>query len=254
MNKPEEGRNLIPLVRQATVAFGFIVLNEDGTPKGGSPQIVGSGITVEDGRVILTAAHVIAEMAAIRAKNEVLSRHAAPVVAVPGQAALSDRKEDGTQELIVSHGLLPFEELSRTVNPSDDIGIVVPPDPLPTSVALDFDHEPYEGDRVFACGWPYGTKLNHSVVSSFVFGTVAAVLPHPVVRLTGRKEYVVQIPVNPGNSGGGVFDQTTGRLIGIVSARYQAGGIPTGLSTIVPTHHFRARIEALLQDERGRKT
>lgn len=250
----EEKNALFPLIRQATVAFGFINLEEDGTPKDGLPRIVGSGIAVENGRGILTAAHVIAEMRAVDAKNAVLRQRAVPIAAVPGQASLSDRKEDGTQELIVSHGLLPFEELKYEVNPSDDIGIVIPTDALPTSVSLDFDHEPYEGDRVFACGWPYGTKLTHSAVSSFVFGTVAAVLPHPMVRLTGRKEYVVQIPVNPGNSGGGVFDDETGHLIGIVSSRYQVGGIPTGLSTIVPTYHFRARIEALLKEEQGSET
>lgn len=254
MNKPEAGRALIPLIRQATVAFGFVVRNEDGTRKDALPRIVGSGIAVEDGRVILTAAHVIAEMIAIKAKNELMRQNATPVAAVPGRASLSERKEDGSRDLIASYGLLSFDVLGRTVNPSDDIGIITPPGPLPTSVDLDFEHEPYEGDPVFACGWPDGTVMNNSAVSTFAFGTVAAVLPHPAARLTRRREYVVQMPVNAGNSGGGVFDQETGRLIGIVSSRYQAGGVPTGLSTVVPTHHVRTMVEARRQEEQGRNT
>ena len=83
---PEEKNVLFPLTRQATVAFGFVTL-----------------------------------------------------------------REDGTRELIASHALLPFEELRHDVNPADDIGIVIPPDALPVAVDLDFEHAPYEGDRVFAC-------------------------------------------------------------------------------------------------------
>ena len=101
--------------------------------------------------MILTAAHVIAEMMALGAKNEILRHRAVPVLAVPGQASLSDPREDGTRELIASHALLPFEELRHDVNPADDIGIVIPPDALPVAVDLDFEHAPYEGDRVFAC-------------------------------------------------------------------------------------------------------
>ena len=47
----------------------------------------------------------------------------------------------------------------------------------------------------------------------------------------------MQLPVNPGNSGGGAFDPDTGEVFGVVSSRLAPGGIPTGLSIIIPAYH-----------------
>ena len=52
-----------------------------------------------------------------------------------------------------------------------------------------------------------------------------------------RLHYLMQLPVNPGNSGGGAFDPDTGEVFGVVSSRLAPGGIPTGLSIIIPAYH-----------------
>ena len=57
-----------------------------------------------------------------------------------------------------------------------------------------------------------------------------------------RLHYLMQLPVNPGNSGGGVFDPETGDLFGVVSSRYEPGGIPAGLSVITPAYHAEPKV------------
>jgi S1-C subfamily serine protease len=44
----------------------------------------------------------------------------------------------------------------------------------------------------------------------------------------------MQLPVNPGNSGGPVFDPDTGEVYGIVSRRFEPKGIPAGLCVVEP--------------------
>ena len=74
--------------------------------------------------------------------------------------------------------------------------------------------------------------------------------PHPEMSPAGRNLYYIQMPVDPGNSGGGVFSPQTGELIGVVSAKLVLGGMDTGLSVVVPlTHAMTVIRQILLQEE-----
>ena len=55
----------------------------------------------------------------------------------------------------------------------------------------------------------------------------------------------MQLPVNPGNSGAGVFDPDTGEVFGVVSGRLEVGGIPTGLSIIIPAYHVEPLVNEM---------
>jgi S1-C subfamily serine protease len=85
---------------------------------------------------------------------------------------------------------------------------------------------PRVGDAVFAVGNPLGYE------ASYTAGVVSA------VRTTGAREdgvrvLQVQASVNPGNSGGGLYDQE-GRLIGLntwTAARSEAEGMGFAIST-----------------------
>ncbi len=58
---------------------------------------------------------------------------------------------------------------------------------------------------------------------------------------------MLQLPVNPGNSGGAVFDPRTGAVIGIISEGLEVNNIPTGLCIAEPVYPLMEDIRHLLK-------
>ena len=133
----------------------------------------------------------------------------------------------------------------------DIVAVGVRGEHLPrTSMRLAADAAPQEGDPVATCGWPYGAELypDGPRFNSFLMGNVSAVVPHPALNARSRLHYLMQLPVNPGNSGGGVFDPDTGAVFGVVSGRLEVGGIPTGLSIVIPAYHVETLAKQMARE------
>lgn len=195
--------------RLATVGFGVVAADDSGR----FPKIIGSGVAVARQGVVLTARHVVLDLEAVVLKERVLKRSAVSVVVVSALPRHSQASDEGGE----------------------------PEDP---------NAAPREGDPVATCGWPYGAELypDGPRFSSFLQGSVSAVVPHPELNARARINYLMQLPVNPGNSGGGVFDPDTGDVFGVVSGRLEVGGIPTGLSIVIPAYHAEPLVDQVVEE------
>lgn len=83
----------------------------------------------------------------------------------------------------------------------------------------------------FPLGLAFEPSSRASSASTFQTGIVGAIVPHPSVPTSKRKQYRLDIGVNYGNSGGPVFLPSDGRVIGIVTDRpaYQAAVLAKGI-------------------------
>ncbi len=183
--------------RRATVSFGYNIDDQ--------LVIIGSGVAVSGlGRgVVVTADHVLAGAASgLR-------------VLVHGRAV----RQGNDWSLDAKFVDLPDSRV--TLNAGHDITLMrIDHDFGNRTVSLKANIRLAEGDRIGACGWPFGARLHPPgavPLASCLSGIVSLVYPHP--RVVKQQGYVVQIPANPGNSGGPVFELSTGSLVGVVSRR-----------------------------------
>ncbi|WP_207458090.1 trypsin-like peptidase domain-containing protein [Azospirillum sp. SYSU D00513] len=108
--------------------------------------------------------------------------------------------------------------------------------PAPQAAARDLR----PGDPVFALGNPFGRGL--ALAQGVVNGFGREVITGPRTHLYDMLETTT--PLNPGNSGGPLFD-CSGRVVGINTAVLQQGGGSLGFA--IPIDHARAVVAALLQ-------
>lgn len=218
--------------RRATVSFALE------NNKGGL-KTIGSGFAVcgEIRGLIVTAKHVLVPGVRVLVMDP-MTKHA-----------------DGTLGPLTARGY-SIEQISRVVHPTADLAILVIEGrefPAGRSLALMDDSGGVGvGHEVASCGWPYGEKINPREQRALptctaTTGIVGAILPHPRVNPEARSLYRVQMPLNPGNSGGPVFDPRTGKVVGVVSQgvvlRYPYKDdneqdavvkVPSGLAYVVP--------------------
>ena len=114
-------------------------------------------------------------------------------------------------------------------DPAQDLAVLKPVASAgPGSVLADETNTLSVGDEVFAIGSPFG--LQNTVTS----GIVSA------LRTRGGRPLIqFDASVNPGNSGGGLFD-LSGRLIGIPTSIESPNGGNVGIAFAVPASRVRA--------------
>ncbi len=100
----------------------------------------------------------------------------------------------------------------------DDVAVVLVPDAALSFAPLAVD-APRVGQGVFAVGHPYG-----GVAGGFLSGTLAWSVSGGAVSAVGDRAVQITAPVNPGNSGGPVFDDA-GAVVGVVSRRLRGDGL-----------------------------
>lgn len=231
-------------VRKATV--GFCIVCED---RGMS--ILGSGFLAHGSGIVLTAAHVLQGLASKMEELEEEGEQCEPRVMVTQNPRLEDAEEPGAMRSTADATFTIMEEWA--VHSFFDLAVVKTglwrrPERSP-SLPINYHRVIPRGNSVGACGYPYGLDPHEgkSILNSYLEGHVSGVAPLPDVEPGLVQHYLLQMPVNPGNSGGPVFSPRTGEVFGVVSRRYQPGGIPSGLCIAVPVHATRAVIEEAVQ-------
>ena len=245
MRKP----SVFERARRATVSLA-LGNNKDGL------KTIGSGFAVY-GRIpglIVTAKHVLVPGVHVLVM-EPMTKHA-----------------DGTLGPLRARSYA-IEQISRVVHTTADLAILVTEGrefPEGRSLALMDDSGGVGvGHEVASCGWPYGEKINPQgqralPTCTATTGIVGAILPHPRVNPEARSLYRVQMPLNPGNSGGPVFDPRTGRVVGVVSKgvvlRYPYKDendqdavvkVPSGLAYVVPIEALEECLDTYRQLRKG---
>lgn len=230
--------------RRATVGFGFE------RPKQ-RPVVIGSGVIVDPLGIIITARHVVLDLEAMVLKEKRMRQQVRPVIFIPGDAQVEMKMNDDGSEggEVLDQRYLMTPPRDALINGAWDLAVVgIQQNEVElTALPINADLAPHGGDPVATCGWPYGLELHQgqAMISSFLFGHVSAVVPHPDLGAKHRRHYLMELPVNPGNSGGPVFDPDSGEVFGIVSRRYEPRGIPSGLSVVEPVVQVLGAVEAL---------
>ena len=237
-------RRIFERMRLATVAITLM----EPPQRGQAPkiQIIGSGVMVAP-RVAVTAKHVLQ-----RAEEQIKEAQAKGGALRWAVMRLGDARAqlDAEGRHIVDFQYAMQVGTQYITHQDRDLAIIplpkLPGNDTTITARVDWSISPLEGDLIAACGFPYGVQLHggKTILSSFVTGIVSAVIPHPITPASGRTSYLVQMPLNPGNSGGPVFDPDTGCLIGIATRIFAPKGVPSGLATIEPMHHLHAGIKA----------
>jgi S1-C subfamily serine protease len=216
---------LIDKIKPSVVAVGFF--KETNSPRF---TFRGTGFVVGDGNLLITNAHVVERLAdSSQDGNLVVSTRE-----VPGQLRIrrADLVEvDKTHDL----ALLRFE------------GTTLPHLDLAKSASA------REGQRVAFVGFPLGGVLGFSPVThrGTISSLTSVALPSPSARQLDDKAIsriragtfeMLQLDATayPGNSGGPLFDEETGEVLGVVNmvtlkgTRESALTHPSGISYAVP--------------------
>jgi len=243
----EKRRKIFEDTRGTTVGFAI--------KTGDKLQIFGSGVVVDRQGIVLTARHVMEKIVADTTVANVKNTQLGISVLVAKEVKLIDKGKQQYQIQLSYHICGVGEHFWAR---DYDLATVEIQHSHVTdfkTMRMDFDMNILEGDEVAACGYPYGTMYygGKNILSSFLCGYVSAVVPHPKMPLVARQHYLVQIPVNPGNSGGPVFDPETGKLIGIVSRGYAPSGVSAGVAIIESIHHARSMINEVKNKIASRK-
>jgi len=229
-------------VKPSTVAIG--------TKVEGKPLAIGTGFIVDPSGVVVTCKHVV--------EGLLLEHEKFPDTPIPsgkkvGRATLKTH-EIFTMFICVRGDEIEVEGVSPVFigGPNKrDLAVMKLPnrsEPYP-SIELGDSDKLQEGDFIATCGFPLGLALNPKAISgtsSFQAGIVSAVFPHQDVPSKLRSAFQLDLTANPGNSGGPVFLQGDGVVIGVLSHVLRAPqsisegnlnakvSVPTGLSYAVP--------------------
>lgn len=228
--RPTTKREVFERARRATVAFGVMETNEKGERV---PKITGSGFAtrIEPGMVV-TAKHVLSrDNLMLLVPKEVTKNPAGDLEANYDFVAVAQA------HAVMKHDVF---DVAALIFPNRTFS-------LSRSLSLDAGASPSIGQTVATCGWPYGWTLQQLggaiPTASALTGIVSAIYPHP--SASNRTSYLAQLPVNPGNSGGPVFDPRTGKVFGVQSSMPTMDipkpdgssppyKIPLGLANVVP--------------------
>ena len=207
----------------------------------------GSGINISPNGVIVTCKHVIEGAQAQKNPNGDSEEF------VPSKRSIESKDlimhdfvsvfslfRDNRLEL----GIARFEVLHGPHSSDFAIGSLRPDSPLPY-VQLGNSDDAFEGQSVFTCGFPLGADLqpDDPVGSLFHRGIISGIRPHYLEK--PRLKFLLDMSINPGNSGGPLCSEESGELIGIINARIQDDGLPTGIGCAVPSNLFKPYLSRL---------
>lgn len=200
----------------------------------------GSGFVVEQGRYVVTNAHVLP-----------VAEPGAPVRQLVIQAWQDGRWEPHAVRVVA-------------VARAQDLALLqLEGAALPASLRLGAEDPVREGTEVALMGFPLGGALGYSHVThrGIVAALTGVTMPQPTAQTLNERAirqlreggfdiYQLDALAYPGNSGGPVFDVASGVVIGVVNMvlaknREAALSSPTGISYAVPVRHVHALLRQL---------
>ncbi len=249
------------LVKPAVVAIGRTEIDD-------SPVIIGTGFNADPSGIVITCRHVI----------EGLLLEKLPDLVVPPGKRFGRADVRGHRMFVMFHHVEGDEiavegvPVLCSVGPKNqDAAVIMLPREgtiYPSLEVGDSDHV-LEGEAVATCGFPLRLALREDSISgtsSFQAGIISAVLAHPDLAPKHRISFQLDMVVNPGNSGGPVFRQESGEVVGIVQSQLltekvltekvptglsYAVPIPTGLAYAVPINVVKPFLQKIRQDPEG---
>jgi S1-C subfamily serine protease len=231
----------------------------------------GSGFVYDETGIIVTAAHVIQPWTdAI--SNQINAPPPRVIIPVPSEQVADEARWGlglGTAVAFASNKEKDLAVL-RLAPLTPALNLALHPAPLSTTAAE-------EGDEVAVCGYPLGNRLHSDLlkgavlVPSFSSGIVSAVVPFSGVAASFVQAIQISAMVNPGNSGGPVFDIQTGQVIGVIVSTTTVNLVPpvpgqpppvtpplpsapTGLARAVPVTFIQALVAELRAAEAAQKS
>lgn len=169
----------------------------------------GTGFVLEAPNRILTNAHIVGDAKKIVVVDQTRSEYPAILVG----------KDDATDIAVL-----------------EVAGLALPPLTSGNSVSLKV------GDTVFLAGYPF--SLGHSVSLGIISGKDRFLPNYPYIRFIQT-----DAAVNPGNSGGPIFNGY-GELIGMVSTYFSRNGGYTNIAFAIPVNDVRRIAEILARDHK----
>lgn len=232
------GGSLVELIKAAKPAVLAVgVYNATSAPR---LTFRGTGFVVGDGRLVVTNAHVLPDAEDKTFGNQIRVRVVAgPTAPEERQATLlrADRSRDVALLRIEGAPLPALELAGREVAP--------------------------EGTPIALMGFPIGGQLGMIPVThrGLLSSVANVVMPTPSARQLNERAvkqlregdfliYQLDATAYPGNSGGPVFDTSTGRVIAVMSmvlakgSREVAMQFPSGISYAIPVRHVLDLMDA----------
>ncbi len=202
-------------------------------------QLRGTGFVVGDGQMVVTNAHVLPSD---------MSSSDAPAVVVQVRLASGDWQMRSARVL--------------GTNAPRDLALLRMEGPAVPAMRLGSSTTVREGADLAFMGFPIGGVLGFSVVThrATVSSITAAALPSPsagrlseqaIRGLRGGTFEIFQLDATayPGNSGGPLFDPTTGDVVGVMNmvlikgTRESALSQPSGISYAIPSVHVQELLD-----------
>jgi len=223
-------------IKTAVVAFAL----PEGRDAKHDLKIFGSGFCVDSQGIILTARHVVARFYQQPTKTNQL--HSPPFYII------FFRKE------VSSYGAFwvpPIECIFPRTAPeirADVAALRIQPSPQAVpggwpSLELSDLSDIYEGQEVATCGYPLKTGPDMNPLADFAKGTLSRIDQYIENGKWRPTRLVLNMAVNPGNSGGPVFNTTTGKVLGLISTETMRSNrdlskplmVPAGMAYCVPS-------------------
>lgn len=148
--------------------------------------------------------------------------------------------EQGFSLTVMTHDGKSYPAKIVGTEPDNDLAVIKIEATGLSAVTLGNNEEMKVGDQVYAVGNPLG-ELDYTMTNGIVSALDRLI---QVDESTSINMFQIDAAVNPGNSGGPVYN-SKGEVIGIVSAKYSSSGIE-GLGFAIPINDAWTIVEELM--------
>ncbi|MEY4719329.1 MAG: hypothetical protein RL563_1947 [Pseudomonadota bacterium] len=222
---------ILPRIKSSVVAVGTFLPSRN--PRA---VFVGTGFSVQNGRTIVTNAHVIPKELDISHLERLAVFY----------------RQDQQEKMLLADLIVADED--------HDLAILSLKDGLITPLELGDSSQVREGEEYAFTGYPIGMVLglypvtHRSIISAISPNAIPVIASQQLnVKMLRKLEtpydvFQLDATAYPGNSGSPLYDSDTGKVIGIINkvfiqdSKENAISHPSGISYAIPAKHINALI------------